>query len=64
MTSPLDETAISLEAGSASSLNVSLDVSAIGKKGAQCPGVPLPIGLQPNANPVVSLFRQFMSFLN
>ena len=51
---PLNETSINLEAGSASSLNLSLDMSTIGKKSTQCPGVPLPIGLQPNAAPVVS----------
>ena len=51
----LNDTSINLEAGSASSLNVSLDVTSIGKKSTQCPGVPLPIGLQPNSAPVVSL---------
>ena len=52
---PLEETSIALDTGSASSLNVSLEMSTLGKKATQCPGVPLPIGLQPTpSTPVVS----------
>lgn len=54
---PLDDTSISIpafEAGSASSLNVSLDVSNLGKKSTQCHGTVLPIGLQPHAPTTVS----------
>ena len=52
----MNDTSIALEAGSASSLNLSLDVSSLNKKSTQCPGVPLPLGLQPNSTPIVSFF--------
>ena len=50
----MNDTSIALEAGSASSLNLSLDVSSLNKKSTQCPGVPLPLGLQPNSTLIVS----------
>ena len=60
----LDETSIALDAGSASSLNVSLDVTTTGKK-TQCPGVPLPVGLQPTSStPVVSTLSIILIFSN
>ena len=61
---PVNESSINLEAGSASMLNVSLDVSGIGKKATQCPGVPLPVGLQPSSTPVVRLILAFYFTLN
>ena len=46
----LNETNFSLETGNASSLNVSLDVSSLGKKSTQCHGTALPLGLQPSSS--------------
>ena len=57
----LNETNFSLETGNASSLNVSLDVSTLGKKSTQCHGTALPLGLQPSSSAtMVILYIIFM----
>ena len=50
---PLNETISVDPVGTVSSLNVSLDVSSLGKKSQVNPGTPMPVGLQPQMGPQV-----------